>query len=101
MAYKRDTSDVRESPAIEVVKGLSEKGALIQYTDPHVPSIQLGNKTLHSMPLNPTGLSAADCVVLLTDHTAFDYQMIATYSQVVVDTRNALNAFPGSNVVRL
>jgi UDP-N-acetyl-D-glucosamine dehydrogenase len=101
MAYKRDTSDVRESPAIEVVKGLSEKGALVEYSDPHVPSIELDGKTLQSIALKPEVLRSADCVVLLTDHSGFDYQMIATHSQVIVDTRNAMKAFPGPNVLRL
>jgi UDP-N-acetyl-D-glucosamine dehydrogenase len=101
MAYKRDTSDVRESPAIEVVKGLSEKGALVEYSDPYVPSLELDGKTLQSVALKPEVLRSADCVVLLTDHSGFDYQMIATHSQVIVDTRNAMKAFPGPNVLRL
>ncbi len=101
MAYKRDTSDVRESPAIEVVKGLSEKGALVEYSDPYVASLELNGKTLQSVALKPEVLRAADCVVLLTDHSGFDYQMIATHSQVIVDTRNAMKAFPGPNVLRL
>jgi UDP-N-acetyl-D-glucosamine dehydrogenase len=101
VAYKRDTTDIRESPAIEVLKGLVEKGAIVQYSDPHVPSIEFNGKVMESVALKPALLRAADCVVLLTDHSAFDYQMIANHSQIIVDTRNALKAFPGANVLTL
>ena len=101
VAYKRDTTDIRESPAIEVLKGLVEKGAIVQYSDPHVPSIEFNGKVMESVALKAALLRAADCVVLLTDHSAFDYQMIARHSQVIVDTRNALQAFPGANVLTL
>jgi len=101
VAYKRDTTDIRESPAIEVLKGLVEKGAIVQYSDPYVPSIEFNGKVLESVALKPALLRAADCVVLLTDHSAFDYQMIANHGQVIVDTRNALKSFPGANVLTL
>ncbi len=101
VAYKRDTTDIRESPAIEVLKGLVDKGAIVQYSDPYVPSIEFGGKVMESIALKPALLRAADCVVLLTDHSVFDYQMIATHSQVIVDTRNALKSFPGPNVLTL
>ncbi len=101
VAYKRDTTDIRESPAIEVLKGLVEKGAIVQYSDPHVPSIEFNGKVMESVALKSTLLRSADCVVLLTDHSAFDYQMIATHSQLIVDTRNALKSFPGANVLTL
>jgi UDP-N-acetyl-D-glucosamine dehydrogenase len=101
VAYKRDTTDIRESPAIEVLKGLVEKGAIVQYSDPYVPLIEFNGKVMESIVLKPALLRAADCVVMLTDHSAFDYQMIATHSQVIVDTRNALKAFPGANVLTL
>ena len=101
VAYKRDTTDIRESPAIEVLKGLVEKGAIVQYSDPYVPSIEFNGKVMESVALKPSLLRAADCVVLLTDHSAFDYQMIANHSQVIIDTRNAFKSFPGTNVLTL
>jgi UDP-N-acetyl-D-glucosamine dehydrogenase len=101
VAYKRDTSDTRESPAIEVLYGLRQKGATVCYSDPHVPAIQLEGEKTKSLPLTPELLQSMDCVVLLTDHSAFNYQMIATHSTVVVDCRNALKGFPRSNIVSI
>ncbi|HEY2988585.1 MAG TPA: nucleotide sugar dehydrogenase [Candidatus Binatia bacterium] len=101
VAYKRDTSDTRESPAIEVLHGLMERGAHVQYSDPYVPSLKLGDKVLQSVTLKPALLRACDCVVVLTDHSTFDYAMVATHSPVIVDTRNALKNFSGPNLVRL
>jgi UDP-N-acetyl-D-glucosamine dehydrogenase len=101
MAYKRDTSDIRESPAIEVLHGLREKGAHVQYSDPHVPSLDLHGGVLQSVSLKPVVLRSMDCVVLLTDHSSFDYEMIAAHSPIIVDTRNALKNFPGPNIVSL
>jgi UDP-N-acetyl-D-glucosamine dehydrogenase len=101
VAYKRDTSDARESPAIEVLHGLREKGAQVQYSDPYVPSLELQGGSLQSVGLKPVLLRSMDCVVLLTDHSIFDYEMIASHSPVIVDTRNALKNFPGPKVVSL
>jgi UDP-N-acetyl-D-glucosamine dehydrogenase len=101
VAYKRDTSDIRESPAIEVLKGLMEKGVHVQYSDPHVPSITFDGKVLQSIDLKPGVLQSLDCVVVLTDHSIFDYGMIATHSPVIVDTRNALRNFSSPNIIRL
>ena len=101
VAYKRDTSDTRESPALEVLYGLHQKGAAVCYSDPHVPTIRLNGEKTKSLPLNPDMLQSMDCVVLLTDHSAFNYQMIAAHSQVIVDCRNAFKGFPRSNIVSL
>ena len=101
VAYKRDTSDTRESPALEVLYGLHQKGATVCYSDPHVPTIQLNGEKTKSLPLNPDMLQSMDCVVLLTDHSVFDYQMIAGHSHLIVDCRNAFKGFPRSNIVSL
>ena len=101
VAYKRDTSDARESPAIEVLHGLRERGAQVQYSDPYVPSLELHGENLQSVSLKPVTLRSMDCVVLLTDHSIFDYEMIASHSPVILDTRNALKKFPGPKVVSL
>src|SRR3989304_6148666 len=101
VAYKRDTSDTRESPALEVLYGLHQKGAAVYYSDPHVPTIRLSGEKTKSLPLNPDMLQSMDCVVLLTDHSAFDYQMIAAHSHVIVDCRNAFKGFSRSNIVSL
>jgi UDP-N-acetyl-D-glucosamine dehydrogenase len=101
VAYKRDTSDIRESPAIEVLHGLREKGALVQYSDPYVSVLELREGNLQSVSLKPVTLRSMDCVVLLTDHSIFDYEMIASNSAIIVDTRNALKNFPGPKIVSI
>jgi len=99
VAYKRDIDDVRESPALYIMLLLKQRGARITYTDPHVPSLKLDGLKMDSSPVE-TG-NAADCVVIVTDHSAFDYAKLAASSKLIVDTRNALKGIPGGNVVRL
>ena len=101
VAYKRDVNDIRESPALEVLLKLIGKGALVSYADPYVPSIDLGGKTFSSMPVRKEVLEAADCVVVLTDHSTFDYSMIAVNSPLVVDCRNALRGFDAPHIQHL
>ena len=101
ITYKRDVIDTRESPALEVVRILMEKGSSVSYSDPFVPSITVGEEVLLSVALNPEVLQAADCAVILTDHSAFDYSAIAADSALVLDCRNALKDFPRDNVICL
>jgi UDP-N-acetyl-D-glucosamine dehydrogenase len=101
VAYKRDTNDIRESPALQVLEGLHEKGAIIHFSDPYVPVITIGDKTIRSMELSPETLQSMDCVVVLTDHSAVDYSRVAELSPLVVDTRNALREFSAPGVVLL
>ena len=92
VTYKRDVNDVRESPALEIIRMLREKGARVNYADPHVPQLEIDDDKLASMPLSPAVLRAHDCVVIATDHRAFDYDVIAAEAALVVDVRNALRA---------
>jgi UDP-N-acetyl-D-glucosamine dehydrogenase len=101
IAYKRNVSDTRESPALEVARALIEKGAMVAYSDPYVPRVALGGDTLVSVPLTQQLLQSMDCVVILTDHLVFDYSMVAAHSALVVDCRNALKDFSGANVIPL
>jgi len=101
VAYKRDTSDTRESAAIEVLRGLYEKGSHVHYTDPHVPFLEFNGRVIKSINLIPEILQSMDCVVVLTDHSTFDYEMVAAYSSLIVDTRNVLKDSSGSNVICL
>ena len=105
VAYKRDIDDVRESPALDVMKLLREKGADIVYSDPHVPFLTAelwnGPHALESLTLDRELLEGCDCAVIITDHRAFDYEFIAYHCQDVVDTRNALQGMVASHVVRL
>jgi UDP-N-acetyl-D-glucosamine dehydrogenase len=100
VAYKRDASDIRESPAIEVLKGIAEKGASVYYADPYVPTLELNGKLLKSVTVNADFLQRADCVVILTDHSVFDYGKIAATGSLILDCRNALKDFSSPNIVR-
>ncbi|MGH7390711.1 MAG: nucleotide sugar dehydrogenase [Candidatus Rokuibacteriota bacterium] len=90
VAYKRDVNDVRESPALEIIRLLRGKGAHVQYADPHVPELVVEDEKLVGLPLTAATLGSADCCVLVTDHRAFDYPLIAAEARLVVDVRNAL-----------
>jgi UDP-N-acetyl-D-glucosamine dehydrogenase len=90
VAYKRDVDDVRESPALDIIQLLSERGALVSYHDPHVPSLRLEHeKTIQSVELTAEWLRSADCVVIVTNHSAYDYQWIVENCHLLIDTRNA------------
>jgi UDP-N-acetyl-D-glucosamine dehydrogenase len=94
LAYKRDIDDIRESPSLDVMTLLHQKGATVRYADPHVPLLKgrqwPGGFDLASEPITREALAAADCVVILTDHRTIDYQMVRDASRIVVDTRNAI-----------
>ena len=94
VAYKKDVSDCRESPALDVMRLLSEKGALLSYNDPLVPSVRLGGSTLESVEANRANIAAQDCVIILTDHSVYDIGEIVEAAKLVVDTRNATKHLP-------
>jgi UDP-N-acetyl-D-glucosamine dehydrogenase len=105
VAYKRDIDDMRESPALDVMHVLQQRGALVSYSDPYVPRITAahwpGGTELASIDrLDARTLRSFDCVAILTDHTVFDYATIVEHSDLVVDTRNAVKQ-PAANVFRL
>lgn len=95
VAYKKDIDDQRESPSLQIIKLLREKGALVEYNDPLVPVCR-GHRhypdiDMKSVKLSEALLKRMDVVVLLTDHTAFDYKFIARYAECIIDTRNAFS----------
>ena len=103
VAYKRDIDDMRESPALDVMHMLQQRGAAISYIDPYVPRLDPahGGFDLESIAsLDPRTLRSFDCVAILTDHRAFDYAAIVRHADLVVDTRNAIRE-PAANVFRL
>ncbi len=103
VAYKRGVGDVRESPAIEIIARLREKGADVSYADPYVPGLSLDGVALEAVELTDRRIAEADCVLIITDHAEFDYHRIATIAPLVVDTRNATCGIPigEERVVRL
>ncbi len=89
VAYKKDIQDTRESPALDVIKLLEEEGAKITYNDPYVPVIKWNDSAHKSQKLTPALVQKADLVVILTNHTAYNYEMIVGNARAVFDTRNA------------
>ncbi len=94
VAYKKDIGDVRESPALDIIRLLQEKGADVVYNDPHVPELELDGEPLWSVDLTEEALRWSDCVVIVTDHSDYDWDWILRHARLVVDTRNATD---GSN----
>jgi UDP-N-acetyl-D-glucosamine dehydrogenase len=90
VAYKRDVEDIRESPALDIIRLLEGQGARVTYFDPHVPRFREDGQEFKSVQLTPEGVAAADCVMIVTDHTAVDYSMIKNKARLIVDTRNAI-----------
>jgi len=102
IAYKKNVDDMRESPAVELMKLLQEKGAIIDYSDPHVPNFPKMRKyhfDLSSVHITAESLSKYDAVLLATDHSAFDYKLIKENSDLIIDTRGAYRE-DGSNIVK-
>ena len=100
-AYKPDVSDTRESPAIDIIDGLEAWHADISYHDPHVPTLSVGDRTHESVPLTDERLAGADCVIVVTDHSAIDVERVVEASSLVFDTRNATAGLEAEHVVRL
>jgi len=104
IAYKRDIDDMRESPSLDVMALLHEKGAQLCYADPHVPSLSgrawPGGYDLSALPIDRSTLAGVDCVAILTDHSAFDYDALVAAAPLVVDTRNAVKT-PHPHVFKL
>ncbi|MEP6571165.1 MAG: nucleotide sugar dehydrogenase [Gemmatimonadota bacterium] len=90
IAYKRDIDDMRESPALDIIRLLEQQGAKVSYHDPHVAVFKEDGHEMRSVAFSADTLKAADCVMVVTDHTAIDYQLVKKHAVLVVDTRNAL-----------
>jgi UDP-N-acetyl-D-glucosamine dehydrogenase len=99
-AYKRNIDDVRESPALDIILLLERRGSRVTYSDPFVSKIQLDDRELTAQ--DPIAMAdQADCMVVVTDHSSFDYAAIVQRARLIVDTRNALKKYPSPKVVRL
>ena len=103
IAYKRGVGDTRESPALEVIARLMDRGAKVDYADPYVPEIAFEGRALKAVEASDERLAEADCVVILTDHPDFDYARIVAVSTLVVDSRGATHRLsaPADKVVAL
>ncbi|WP_461538473.1 nucleotide sugar dehydrogenase [Spongorhabdus nitratireducens] len=102
IAYKKNVDDMRESPSVIMMEKLEEKGAVIAYSDPHVPvfpKMREHHFELSSIPITPETLKEYDCVILATDHDAFDFEMISQHSKLLIDTRGKYHR-PALNIVK-
>src|ERR1700682_1669246 len=104
LAYKKDVDDARESPAFEIIDALTRRGAAISYHDPHVPALPRPRAWPNLAPmvsevLTPDGIAGKDAVVIVTDHSAVDYEMILRHAPVVIDSRGVYRQ-PAANVVK-
>lgn len=100
VAYKRDIDDVRESPALDIILLLQRRGARVTFSDPHVKKIQSNDAVLEGQD-TLSSVTAADCVVIVTDHSGVDYPAVVERSKLIVDTRNALKGYRSEKIVRL
>jgi UDP-N-acetyl-D-glucosamine dehydrogenase len=91
VAYKRDIDDVRESPALDIIRLLEEHGAEVSFHDPFIPSVREDGHVRHGVDLTPTTVASADAVVIVTDHRKVDYQMLMDNASVIIDSRNAMS----------
>ena len=101
VAYKEDIGDMRESPALDIIRLLADRGAVVTYSDPHVPALTEGGIELESEEPTAERLAKADCLVVAAAHSAFDYERIANAGVPIVDTRNALKGFEGAHISRI
>ena len=103
VSYKRDIGDVRESPALDIISLLAEQGGDVAFHDPHVPMLEEHGLSMTGVELTDQELDRADCVVIVTDHSAIDFERLTRRAELVVDTRNATRAWlsESENVVPL
>jgi UDP-N-acetyl-D-glucosamine dehydrogenase len=99
VAYKKNIDDVRESPALDILMLLRQRGANVTFSDPFVPEVRLDSAVLSSVA--PSVAAQADCVVIVTDHDGTDYATLVKQAKLIVDTRNALKSYRSDNIVRL
>ena len=93
VAYKRDVNDTRHSPALKLMELLLLDGAKnLSYSDPHIPALEVDSRRFESTPITKESLSSADCVLITTDHSQYDYDFIAENAALIIDTRNALKS---------
>jgi len=90
VAYKKDIDDLRESPALDIIRLLHQQGADVRYHDPFIPGLDEDGSHLESVPLTEEEIQGSDCVIIVTDHSSLDYDLIRSRSRALVDTRNVL-----------
>lgn len=101
VAYKKDIDDIRESPALDIIKILKEKGAEVVFNDPNVPFVKTDDLKMSSVVIDEDLLKKMDCVVITTDHSDYNWQWITENANLIVDTRNATRGINEEKIIRL
>ena len=101
LSYKKDVNDARETPSLDVIQLLEEQGARVEYNDPYISYFNEDAIQKMSVPLTKENINNADCVVLLTDHTRYDYDFIAEHARLIMDTRNAFKGIKNPRIMRI
>jgi UDP-N-acetyl-D-glucosamine dehydrogenase len=106
VAYKPNVNDVRESPALDIIRVLEKRGAKIYFNDPHVNTLTISETRcieLKRTPLTANSLKKMDCVIIITNHARFNYPLVCRYSHLIVDTRNATKEVksPSARIVKI
>ncbi len=96
VAYKANVADIRESPALDIIRGLAERGAEVSFHDPHVPEVEVDGATYKRVDLSDDVLAASDVAVIVTDHAAVDWERVVARARRIFDTRNATRDVPGA-----
>ena len=104
VAYKKDTDDTRESPGVEIIDILKEKGAKVDYNDPFIPSFSglrhYPDIAMKSVELSEKKLKEYDCIVIVTNHSQYDYSWIVKNSRLIIDTRNAMKGLKSKKIIK-
>ncbi|ACT02795.1 nucleotide sugar dehydrogenase [Paenibacillus sp. JDR-2] len=101
VTYKKDVNDMRESIALPIIEQLLQEGVHVGFFDPYVNELQIGETTLHSIPLTARNMKNYDCTVILTDHSNISYELIAAHTPIILDTRNATGKLADRNNIIL
>lgn len=101
VSYKKDIPDIRESPALEIIKELKKLSAKVEYHDPFVSSLAFDSFSMRSRPLSPKRVGEQDLIIIVTPHSAIDYSLVAHRGKLIFDTRNALKALQKKHIFRL
>ncbi|MGB9735207.1 MAG: nucleotide sugar dehydrogenase [bacterium] len=101
VAYKKDVNDIRESSAIPVIEEIMRRGGRVSYHDPYIDTIQENSLNLRSVKLTEKALSSADCTLILTDHSVFDYPWIVKHSKLIFDTKNGTRGITDKKIIKL
>ncbi len=101
VSYKEDVGDMRESPALDIFHLLLHKEAIVYYHDPYVASLEIGNRVFESTALTKEMLNSSDCVMIVTNHSSFDYPFIVAHSSLILDTRNGTKGITSDKIIKI